>query len=38
MPIFYMAGPPEMVKAPRTIVRKMGVNDDDIGTKEFTGY
>lgn len=37
-PIYYMAGPPGMVKAMRTLLNSMGVDDDDIRTEEFAGY
>jgi len=37
-PIYYMAGPPGMVRAMRTLLNSMGVDDDDIRTEEFTGY
>jgi ferredoxin-NADP reductase len=37
-PVYYMAGPPAMVTALRTMLNKAGVDDDDIRTEEFTGY
>lgn len=37
-PIFYMAGPPSMVSAMRTMLNDAGVSNDDIRTEEFTGY
>jgi ferredoxin-NADP reductase len=37
-PIYYMAGPPGMVRAMRTLLNSMGRNDDDIRTEEFAGY
>jgi ferredoxin-NADP reductase len=37
-PIYYIAGPPEMVRAMRTLLNSMGVDDDDIRTEEFAGY
>ena len=37
-PIYYMAVPPGMVRAMRTLLNSMGVDDDDIRTEEFTGY
>ena len=37
-PIYYMAGPPGMVGAMRTLLNSMGLNDDDIRTEEFAGY
>lgn len=37
-PIYYMAGPPRMVSAMRTLLSSMSVDDDDIRTEEFAGY
>ncbi len=37
-PVFYMAGPPAMVTAMRTMLNDAGVSNDDIRTEEFTGY
>jgi len=37
-PIYYIAGPPEMVKGLHTIVNKTGVDDDDVRTEGFAGY
>jgi ferredoxin-NADP reductase len=37
-PIYYMAGPPGMVRAMRTLLNRMGIDDDDIRTEEFVGY
>ncbi len=37
-PIYYMAGPPGMVRAMRTLLKSMGVDVDDIRTEEFAGY
>lgn len=37
-PVYYMAGPPAMVAALRTMLNEAGVDDDDIRTEEFTGY
>lgn len=37
-PIYYMAGPPGMVKAMRTLLNDMGVDEEDIRTEEFAGY
>lgn len=37
-PIYYLCGPPGMVKAMRTLLNAAGVDDDDIRTEEFTGY
>lgn len=38
VPIYYLAGPPELVAAMRKILNKSGVDDDDIRTEEFSGY
>jgi ferredoxin-NADP reductase len=37
-PIYYMAGPPRMVSAMRTLLSSMSIDDDDIRTEEFAGY
>jgi ferredoxin-NADP reductase len=37
-PIYYIAGPPEMVQGLRKMVRAMGVAEADIRTEEFAGY
>lgn len=37
-PVFYLAGPPGMVKAMRELLSGMGVSGDDIRTEEFSGY
>ena len=37
-PIYYMAGPAGMVRAMRTLLNRMGIDDDDIRTEEFVGY
>lgn len=37
-PIYYMAGPPAMVKAMREMLNQAGVDDDDIRSEEFAGY
>ncbi|MDO8728990.1 MAG: FAD-dependent oxidoreductase [bacterium] len=37
-PIYYLAGPPAMVVAMRGILTKLGVNEDNIRTEEFSGY
>lgn len=37
-PIFYIAGPPAMVAAMRRMLTDAGVDEDDIRTKEFSGY
>jgi ferredoxin-NADP reductase len=36
--IYYVTGPPGMVKGLRTLLRATGVDDDDVRTEEFTGY
>lgn len=37
-PIYYIAGPPEMVKSLRTMITEAGVDDDSIRAEEFAGY
>jgi ferredoxin-NADP reductase len=37
-PIYYVAGPPEMVKGLKTMISEAGADDDDIRTEEFSGY
>lgn len=37
-PIYYIAGPPEMVKGLHEMVNRTGVDDDDVRTEEFPGY
>jgi ferredoxin-NADP reductase len=37
-PIYYVAGPPAMVKGLHTMLSKAGMNDDDIRAEEFAGY
>jgi len=37
-PIYYLSGPPEMVKAMRTTLIEAGADEDDIRTEEFSGY
>lgn len=37
-PIYYLCGPPGMVKAMRGILDEAGVDPDDIRTEEFDGY
>jgi ferredoxin-NADP reductase len=36
--IYYVTGPPGMVKGLRTVLKATGVDTDDIRTEEFTGY
>ena len=37
-PIYYIAGPPAMVKGLHQMLNKAGVDDDDIRAEEFAGY
>jgi ferredoxin-NADP reductase len=37
-PIYYIAGPPAMVKGLHEMLNKARVDDDDIRTEEFAGY
>jgi ferredoxin-NADP reductase len=37
-PIYYIAGPPQMVRDLQTMLTKAGVDSDDIRTEEFSGY
>ena len=37
-PIYYIAGPPKMVKGLRTMIHEAGVDDDNIRAEEFAGY
>ena len=37
-PIYYIAGPPAMVKSLHEMLRKAGMKDDDIRAEEFAGY
>ena len=37
-PIYYIAGPPGMVKGLHMMLNEAGVDDDDIRTEEFVGY
>lgn len=37
-PLYYIAGPPGMVKDLRTMLTKQSVNDGDIHVEEFSGY
>jgi len=36
--IYYLTGPPGLVKGLRTVLTTAGIDDDDIRTEEFTGY
>jgi ferredoxin-NADP reductase len=37
-PIYYVAGPPAMVTAMRTMLEKAQIDPDDVRTEEFSGY
>jgi ferredoxin-NADP reductase len=37
-PVYYAAGPPEMVKGLHIVINEAGVDDDDIRAEEFAGY
>ena len=37
-PIYYVAGPPEMVKGLQTMIKESGVDEADIRAEEFAGY
>jgi ferredoxin-NADP reductase len=37
-PVYYVAGPPVMVKGGRAMLNDAGIDDDDIRTEEFGGY
>jgi ferredoxin-NADP reductase len=37
-PIYYIAGPPQMVAGLHTMLNTAGVDDDDIRTEDFAGY
>ena len=37
-PIYYIAGPPAMVKGLHEMLNKAGLSDDDIRSEEFAGY
>jgi ferredoxin-NADP reductase len=37
-PIYYLTGPPGMVRGLRSVLTAAGVDDDEIRTEEFTGY
>lgn len=36
--VYYVTGPPGMVKGLRTVLKATGVDADDVRTEEFTGY
>ena len=37
-PVYYIAGPPAMVRGLREMLEKAGVDDDDIRADDFSGY
>ena len=37
-PIYYVAGPPQMIEAVRQTLNRAGVDNDDIRSEEFLGY
>jgi len=37
-PIYYVAGPPEMVSAIAKVLANLGISEDDIRSEEFAGY
>ncbi|MCX6728715.1 MAG: FAD-dependent oxidoreductase [Candidatus Saccharibacteria bacterium] len=37
-PIYYLSGPPEMVKSMRNLLIEIGANEDNIRSEEFDGY
>jgi len=37
-PIYYLAGPPEMVAVMQRLLTETGIDEDDIRTEEFSGY
>jgi ferredoxin-NADP reductase len=37
-PVYYITGPPAMVKAMHKLLKDTGVDDDNIRTEEFAGY
>ena len=37
-PIYSIAGPPAMVQGLHEMLKKAGMNDDDIRAEEFAGY
>jgi ferredoxin-NADP reductase len=38
LPVYYIAGPPGMVKGLHTMIKESGVDERDIRTEEFSGY
>ena len=37
-PLYYIAGPPAMVKDLHSMLGDAGIDDDDVRTEEFAGY
>lgn len=37
-PVFYVAGPPTMVSGIRDVLGKLGIEDDDVRSEDFSGY
>lgn len=37
-PVYYLAGPPAMVNAMKTVLRDAGVGDEDVRSEQFYGY
>ena len=37
-PVYYITGPPPMVKAMHTMLVDAGVDDDNVRIEEFAGY
>jgi ferredoxin-NADP reductase len=37
-PVYYVAGPPQVVQGLRSMLRDTGVRDDDVRIEEFAGY
>jgi ferredoxin-NADP reductase len=37
-PVYYLAGPPSMVEGVTSVLRRIGVTDDDMQSEEFYGY
>jgi hypothetical protein len=37
-PIYYLTGPPGLVRALRLMLLEVGIDEADIRTEEFTGY
>jgi predicted ferric reductase len=38
LPVYYIAGPPGMVKELHMMINESGVDERDIRTEEFSGY